>query len=143
MQILIERRWKKDEYTIGRLSVNGEFLCNTLELKDIGLTKRMPLAEIKAKKVFGETAIPAGKYRIDYRMSWKFDKMRAYLVDVPAFVGIMIHEGNTRKDTLGCILVGMNTVKGTVTDSKHWLGILNKKIEEAIAKGEPVSVMVR
>ncbi|MCQ2221132.1 MAG: DUF5675 family protein [Prevotella sp.] len=143
MIIQIERKWKKETYTIGRLLVNGEFLCNTLELKDVGLTKRMPLAEIKAKKVFGETAIPTGKYRIDYRMSWKFDKKRAYLVDVPAFVGIMIHEGNTRADTLGCILVGMNTEKGTVTDSKHWLGILNKKIEEAIEKGEPVSAMVR
>lgn len=143
MVITIERKWKKETYTIGRLLVNGEFLCNTLELKDVGMTKRMPLDVIKQKKVFGETAIPTGKYRIDYRMSYKFDKKRAYLLDVPAFIGIMIHEGNTRKDTMGCILVGMNTVKGTVTDSRHWLDILNGKIENALERGEPVSVFIR
>lgn len=143
MVITIERKWKKETYTIGRLLVNGEFLCNTLELKDVGMTKRMPLDVIKQKKVFGETAIPTGKYRIDYRMSYKFDKKRAYLMDVPAFIGIMIHEGNTREDTMGCILVGMNTVKGTVTDSRHWLDILNGKIENALERGEPVSVFIR
>lgn len=143
MVITIERKWKKETYTIGRLLVNGEFLCNTLELKDVGMTKRMPLDVIKQKKVFGETAIPTGKYRIDYRMSYKFDKKRAYLLDVPAFIGIMIHEGNTREDTMGCILVGMNTVKGTVTDSRHWLDILNGKIENALGRGEPVSVFIR
>lgn len=142
MVITIERKWKKETYTIGRLLVNGEFLCNTLELKDVGMTKRMPLDVIKQKKVFGETAIPTGKYRIDYRMSYKFDKKRAYLLDVPAFIGIMIHEGNTREDTMGCILVGMNTVKGTVTDSRHWLDILNGKIENALERGEPVSVFI-
>lgn len=142
MVITIERKWKKETYTIGRLLVNGEFLCNTLELKDVGMTKRMPLDVIKQKKVFGETAIPTGKYRIDYRMSYKFDKKRAYLLDVPAFIGIMIHEGNTREDTMGCILVGMNTMKGTVTDSRHWLDILNGKIENALERGEPVSVFI-
>lgn len=142
MVITIERKWKKETYTIGRLLVNGEFLCNTLELKDVGMTKRMPLDVIKQKKVFGETAIPTGKYRIDYRMSYKFDKKRAYLLDVPAFIGIMIHEGNTREDTMGCILVGMNTVKGTVTDSRHWLDILNGKIENALERGEPVSIFI-
>lgn len=142
MKLTIERKWKKETYTIGRLLVNGKFLCNTLELRDAALRQRMPLAELKRKKVFGEMAIPAGTYRIDYRQSYKFDEKRAYLLNVPAFTGIMIHEGNTPKDTLGCILVGMNTVKGTVTDSRHWLGILNEKIEKAIGKGEVVTVTV-
>ena len=143
MKILIERKWKKRTYCIGRLYVNGEFLCNTLELKDVGMDQRMTLDEIKAKKVFGQTAIPTGTYEVDYRMSWKFDSKRAYLKDVPGFIGIMIHEGNTRADTLGCILVGMNTEKGKVTNSKHWLNILNGKIELAKEKGEKVLVSLR
>ncbi len=143
MKILIERKWKKRTYCIGRLYVNGEFLCNTLELKDVGMDQRMTLDEIKAKKVFGQTAIPTGTYEVDYRMSWKFDSKRAYLLNVPGFVGIMIHEGNSRKDTLGCILVGMNTAKGKVTNSRHWLSVLNGKIEMAKEKGEKVLVSVR
>ena len=51
MEVLIDRAWKKDGYTISRLYVNGNlFGCNTLEDTDRGLNQKMDLNEIKNKK---------------------------------------------------------------------------------------------
>lgn len=143
MKITIERKYKKERYTIGNLFINGQWICNTLELPDAGLRQEMPLWEVKQKKVFGEMAIPTGVYRIKSMISPKFGERRAYLQGVPAFTRIMIHEGNSRKDTLGCILVGMNTQKGRVTDSKKILKKLNDMIFKAEERCEPVVISVR
>ena len=56
LKLLLTRNWKKSEYTIGRLSVRGEFFCNTLEDTVRDLTK--------TEKVYGKTAIPAGTYEV-------------------------------------------------------------------------------
>lgn len=127
MKILLERFHKGKEYTIGRLYIDGELFCNTLEDTDRELTQDMPHEQIKAAKVYGETAIPRGTYRVTLDViSPKFSKRKAYqfcggrlprLLDVPGFDGILIHIGNTNKDTQGCILVGVNNRKGMVTKS--------------------------
>lgn len=143
MKITIERKYKKERYTIGNLFVDGKWMCNTLELPDAGLDQRMPLWEIRSKKVFGEMAIPNGVYKIKSSHSPKFGDRRAYLLDVPGFLRIMIHEGNSRKDTLGCILVGMNTTKGRVNESKKTLKMLNDLIFKAEEDGEPVMISIR
>ena len=62
--IQIERRWKKDKYTVGRLYVDGEYWFNTLEDKDRDLHSGMGVVTIKSKKVYGETAIPRGQYEV-------------------------------------------------------------------------------
>ena len=64
MNIIVERAWKKDTYTIGKLIIDGKRICETIEDKDRGLTDNMSVDEIKKKKVYGETAIPAGTYTI-------------------------------------------------------------------------------
>ena len=56
LQLLLDRAWKKADYTIGRLYLNGEFFCNTLEDKVRDLNK--------TAKVKGMTAIPAGEYEV-------------------------------------------------------------------------------
>ena len=105
MEVLIDRAWKKDDYTISRLYVNGElFGCNTLEDTDRGLNQEMDLDEIKNKKVYGQTAIPSGSYECVYTYSNRFKKMLPLLKGVPGFDGIRIHSGNSAKDTEGCIL---------------------------------------
>ena len=50
MEIKVDRKWKKEKYTIGRLYIDGEFICNTIEDTDRGLTQSMSEEEIKSKK---------------------------------------------------------------------------------------------
>jgi hypothetical protein len=64
MKIKVDRKYKKDTYTIGNLYVDGKWFCNTLEDRDRGLKQTDSLATIQSKKIYGETAIPTGKYRI-------------------------------------------------------------------------------
>ena len=108
MNITLNRIAKKAKYTIGKLYINDQYFCDTLEDTDRGLTQSMTEQQIGSKKVYGETAIPTGTYRIIISYSNKFKKQMPLLLNVPGFAGIRIHSGNTEKDSLGCILVGKN-----------------------------------
>ena len=78
-----------------------------MEDTDRGLMFQMPLEEIKAKKVFGKTAIPTGVYEIVFSFSQKFQKMLPLLLNVPGYLGIRMHSGTTAEDTEGCVLPGV------------------------------------
>mgnify|MGYP007090344541 FL=1 len=134
MLLEVKRLYKKDTYTIGVLMVDGEKFSDTLEDK---------VRDLKSeKKVYGETAIPAGKYKVVMSMSSKFKRVMPYLENVPQFTGIMIHPGNIIKDTLGCILVGENKKKGQLVNSRKYSDELNKRINEAIERKEQVWIEV-
>ena len=95
MILQLRRYAATGKVTLGRLSVDGKHCCYTLE------------DEVRTgPKVWGETAIPAGVYEIIINMSPRFKKLLPRLLNVPGFDGILIHKGNTAKDTYGCILVG-------------------------------------
>ena len=64
MHLKLIRKYKKPSYTIGLLYINDVFFCNTLEDTDRGLDSKMTEPEILSKKIYGETAIPTGKYDI-------------------------------------------------------------------------------
>lgn len=116
-------------YTIGRLFVNGEYFCDTLEDKDRDLYNTQSVQYINKTKVYGQTAIPKGTYTIITDVvSPKFKKRiwaKPYggcvprLQNVPGFEGILIHPGNSDKDTYGCILVGENKEVGKVLNSQN------------------------
>lgn len=120
LQLLIIRKYRKADYTIGQLYVNGQFKCNTLEDTDRRLYQGQPIADIAKKKIAGQTAIPTGTYRLQVTESPKFGRELVEVCDVPGFVGIRIHRGNTAADSAGCVLVGMNTAVGKVTDSTRF-----------------------
>ena len=144
MEVLIDRAWKKDGYTISRLYVNGElFGCNTLEDADRGLRQDMQLEEIKKKKVYGKTAIPRGSYECVYTYSNRFKKMLPLLLNVKGFEGIRIHSGNSAKDTEGCILVGLNLKKGMVLNSREWTNKLIQTMKTAWDKKEKVTIVIQ
>lgn len=144
MEVLIDRAWKKDGYTISRLYVNGNlFGCNTLEDTDRGLNQSMELNEIKKKKVYGQTAIPIGSYECVYTYSNRFKKMLPLLLNVKGFEGIRIHSGNSSKDTEGCILVGLNLKKGMVLNSREWTNKLVSKMKEAWNRKERVIIVIK
>lgn len=129
MILRLNRIAKKDTYTIGKLYVDGKYVCDTIEDKDRGLDDSMREEEIKAKKVYGETAIPYGTYKVKITYSPKYKKFMPLIEDVKGFSGIRIHSGNTAKDSLGCIIVGKNTKVGMVTDSRNTYDKLFKMMD--------------
>ena len=134
MEIRLKRIAKRDSYTIGRLIIDGKYCCDTLEDKDRGLTKNMGLSEIKNKKVYGQTAIPAGRYQIIWSYSAKFKKSLPLLLNVPGYEGIRIHSGNTNSDTYGCILLGENKEVGKVLNSAATCNKILPMIKDACQK---------
>lgn len=129
MEIVLNRKWKKPNYTIGVLSIDGKFFCNTLEDTDRGLKDTMDASKIKAIKKSHITAIPTGTYQVTLNVvSPKFSSRKFYkevcngkvprLLNVKGFEGILIHSGNKAEDTDGCILVGQNKVVGQVINSQ-------------------------
>lgn len=118
VQLELKRKYCKDTYTIGKLYINGEYFCDTLEDTDRQLDSNMSTEDIKNIKIKGSTAIPTGTYEVQVTYSPKFKRMMPILLDVPGYSGIRIHSGNTHKDTEGCILVGKNKAVGKVLDSK-------------------------
>lgn len=141
MKLRLERLWPKKDYTVGRLYVDGRLLCNTLEDRIVDKNKN-GVFDGDEKKVYGESAIPYGTYKIIYNWSPKFGRNLPRLLNVPHFEGILIHPGNTAADSAGCILVGKNTEVGRLTNSRYISDELNKLIDEAQQKGEPITIEI-
>ena len=94
-----------EDDTLGLMMVDGQFVCYTLE------------DEFRTNKVYGETRIPSGNYRLTLRTTGGFHKRykkkfgelhegMIWIMDVPNFEYVLIHIGNRDDDTAGCILVG-------------------------------------
>lgn len=156
MEIKVKRRFLGDKYTIGSLFVNGERymvkgkVVDTMEDKnrDLNMNGRFDNGE---RKVYGKTCIPFGKYEIGLDFSQKFSKKPTYTAfirngrmphirRVPSFEGILIHGGNSAADTLGCLLVGFNTIKGGLTRSLECFKHLYADIVAAMDNGEKVTI---
>lgn len=141
MKLRLERLWPKKDYTVGRLYVDDRLLCNTLEDRIVDKNKN-GVFDGDEKKVYGESAIPYGTYKIIYNWSPKFGRNLPRLLNVPHFEGILIHPGNTAADSAGCILVGKNTEVGRLTNSRYISDELNKLIDESQRKGEPITIEI-
>lgn len=108
MIVTVERRWPGPVATLGKVSVDGESLCFSLE----------PTAKI----------IPPGKYPLALTVSGRAQKRELWcpaaehkaakpedfvlpeVLNVPGRTAIRIHAGNTAADTIGCILVGFGRI---------------------------------
>lgn len=136
MELTLKRIAKRKSYTIGRLYIEGIYFCDTLEptWRDIGRDR-------PGRKIPGRTAIPEGRYAVAVSWSPKFKRWLPLLLHVPQFSGIRIHAGNTEDDTAGCILPGLNTVKGRVTDSRIWeCRIVRRLGERPLGEGVWITV---
>lgn len=118
-------------YTIGDiwLGEKGRKVCDTIEdkVRDINHNGKFDNGEYK---VYLETAIPCGRYRITMNIQSPSFRQKAYyhkfcngymprLLNVPCFDGILIHKGMTQRDSAGCIIVGDNTIVGKVTNTQE------------------------
>ena len=143
MEIMIVREWKKKDYTISKVYVNGEdFHCNCLEDTDRGLYQGMSTKDILAVKVKGKTAIPKGTYNVIYTYSPRFGKKLPLLENVTGFEGIRIHSGNSAKDTEGCLLFGKNDKVGWISNSKFWTNSMIDEMKKAWEIGEKVRIKI-
>lgn len=133
MKLHLQRLPSTSESTTGKLSVDGQFECYTLE--DI-------VRPAGAAKVYSKTAIPAGTYSIAITYSNRFRRLMPLLNNVPGFAGIRIHSGNTAADTEGCLLVGTGTATNMVTNSRAAYAVLYDKLKTALDAGEPVFITI-
>lgn len=109
MCVKIDRFIANDKFTIGRVSIDGEFFCYSLEL---------PWKDNKQ----WESCIPIGEYKCEPYSSAKYYNV-VQIKDVPHRELILIHVGNYLRDTLGCILLGdlHDDKTGIVWNSKSTL----------------------
>ena len=153
MKITVERTFRGPKYTIGHLYIDGKYFCDTLEDPDRGLTQEMSLQEIKKIKVKGDTCIPYGKYEVSMNIvSFKYSNIARFpyaaiargkmprVMNVKGFDGILIHAGNTQKDTEGCLLVGLNKVKGQVVQSQLTWQKFYYLLRQAADKKEKITI---
>lgn len=136
MELFLQREKSKLETTLGKLKVNGDFECHTLE-DEVRVDDPITQDVNEGKKIYGKTAIPAGRYRVDITWSPKFKKYMIIILDVPDYTGIRMHSGNDAEDTLGCVLVG-TTVDSSrrIHGGTQALPKLYAKIAAALKKGE-------
>ena len=119
-----------------------KFLCHTLE---------DPYQE---KKIYGNTRIPNGRYKIELREEGGMHKTYSYkyadihrgmlwLKDVPEFEYIYIHVLNTTNETKGCIGVGNGVPRDNqISRSRFAYQIIYPLIAEAILLGEEVDIEI-
>lgn len=157
MTILIDRKYKKQNYTIGNMYINGKWFCNTLEDTDRSLDDSMDIASIKNKKIYGQTAIPTGTYDITLDVvSPKFSQYPFYqsicqgklprLLNIKAFDGILIHVANGARGSQlveGCIGVGLNKIKGGLLDGKETFEKLYNLMVLAKNKREKIKIKIQ
>jgi len=143
MRIKLQRKFKSDKYTLGELFLNGEFFCNTIEdrVRELPIicpdTPKWKQCRCK-EKVYAETAIPAGTYKVTLGESPRFKCVLPIIHDVPHFLGVLIHTGNTEEDSAGCIIVGMNTQKGKVLQSK----VIMTKLMERLKNEKDITIEI-
>lgn len=101
MEILVERYDFTDSQTWGKMFVDGELFCDTLEDKD----RELENCGCDCK-VYAKTAIPRGKYKVTVHWWQKYNNFFGLLWNVPCFTGIYIHGGRNEYDSAGCILIG-------------------------------------
>lgn len=154
MRIELKRIYTCSTYTIGHVYVNGEYVCDTVEDTDRGLHQGMTAAQIRKVKVYRQTAIPTGTYKVTMNVqSPKFAQYEYYkkycngylprLLDVPGFDGILIHKGVSANSSAGCIIVGYNTIKGRVTDSqKAWEKLMKKYLTPAKMLEKEITITI-
>lgn len=141
MELKLERIWLKGQYTVGKLYINGEWYCDTLEDKVPDANRKRRFDGL-VRMVPGETAIPYGTYKVFYGWCPRFERNLPRLLNVTAFEDVLIHSGDMANNLAGCILVGLNTECGKLTQSRLYSDELNKRIDIAQRRGEPITIEI-
>ena len=141
LNLVLKRVIFKDTYTEGWLSVDGLIFCDTLEDRTRDFNKDGDLNEPGEEKIYGETAIPFGRYRVRLSMSNKFKKVLPEIIGVKHFEGIRMHGGLKPEHSLGCILVGKYNGDGKLTNNGA-IGRLIALMEQAKEQGREIWINI-
>ena len=138
MEIKVIRNILTSEYTVGKLYIDGIYICDTIEDR---------YREIKKKedKIYGVTAIPCGRYPVVLDFSSKYSKIMPHILDVPYFSGIRLHPGNSDEDSLGCLIVGEfvpGVAGGWVKNSRIAYDKVFAKLKGASDKSERIFITI-
>ena len=149
MELVLNRILKGNEYTIGELYIDGIYQCDTLEDRVRPLPEVCPntpkgIACTCKEKVYGNTAIPAGIYQVTLNYSNKYKKTMPEILNVPHFLGIRLHSGNTTKDTEGCILLGVWDERkgGWVSNSRVNYNKVYALLKKAFDSKEEITIQI-
>lgn len=130
MELKLVRAHGTKDFTQGKLSIDDQYFCETLE------------DEERPVKIYGITAISVGRYQVILNVSNRFKKLMPLLLKVPNFNGVRIHAGNTHHDTEGCILVGEPKHAGFVKNSQLTFRALMRILDKANRKGEQIWITI-
>lgn len=133
MKIEVVRTYYNQNYTKGIMLVDNRFFGFTLEPQRKGSNEVSYL----------NRCINTGKYLAVYEYSAKFKKHLIELKNVRNHTEIKIHAGNYRKDTRGCILVGLRSDVGCVLDSRLAIDMLNDMAKNAKNSNIKIEVEVK
>ena len=131
VNLLIIRDTFSENSILGKLFVNGERMCDTLELPYKDNQKSI-------------SCIPAGEYSVRLRparQSATRDYLHLLVQDVKDRSYILFHKGNTAKDTRGCILVGQSRQQDFVGNSSLAMSLLMKEVINL--GGENINLIIK
>ncbi len=129
MKLEIYRLNETDRSILGRLTLDGQQFCFTLEP-----SRFHPVHA-------GHPCIPCGVFKVKLSESPHFGYVTPELLDVPGRSDIRIHRGNKPEDSKGCTLVGENLgpAPDWVSNSKGAFDRLMELCEAAEARGEEIT----
>lgn len=130
MKLTLQRTHGTEGYTHGKLFIDDEYFCDTMEDQERDI------------KVAGKTAIPLGHYRVILDMSARFKQLMPQILNVPNYAGVRIHFGNTAADTEGCVLVGKPYKDDFITASKETFKNLMGVLLDATHSGQVITIEI-
>jgi len=131
VNLVLEREIFTDNSIIGRLYLNEEYVCDTLENPYINNERNI-------------SCIPKGKYNVRLRTpreSATRDYLHLLVQEVPDRSYILFHKGNRPEHTQGCILVGMNNEQDYVSKSGYAMDFLMRRILNL--GGENIKLLIK
>lgn len=141
MNLTLQRTHTIGPRTFGKLFADERYLCHTLE-DEIREQAGQPVADWKIK---GATAIPSTgfvgtPYLVTLERSPRFGPDTLTVNDVPGFLGVRMHAGNTEADTEGCPLLGMAINDGGIVGgtSRPAVDLVRSVVRLATQQGESV-----
>ena len=143
IELELNRIYFSPTYTIGKLFVNRQLWCDTIEDVNRDINRDGDLLDLNEEKVMHKTAIPFGRYEVIVNMSSRFKRMLPRILNVPHFDGILIHNGKDETSSSGCVIVGENREKGKVLNSSFWMNKLTDYLLEEQRKGIKIFIRVK